>query len=286
VAEGFVLVDKPSGWTSHDVVAKLRGIFGVKAGHAGTLDPLATGLLIVGLGRATRLLRFLQETMKGYRARAVFGVATDTLDSDGAILAREVMAFDEDELKRVAKRFVGTISQVPPMVSAVKVGGRRLYSLARKGIEVEREARNVEVYSLKIDEFAPGAYPEASFSVECGSGTYVRSLADDMARALGGHAHLTELRRERIGPHSVEDAWTVEALESGDAGDAVVTPADGLAHIPAVGVEGASAESVRHGAPIRVPEASKGLVRIIAEGRLLAVYNSNGRLAKPEVVLS
>ncbi|HAX82171.1 MAG TPA: tRNA pseudouridine(55) synthase TruB, partial [Actinobacteria bacterium] len=190
MAEGFVLVDKPGGWTSHDVVGRCRRIFGLRRiGHAGTLDPMATGLLVVALGRATRLLRFVQETAKTYEATAVFGVATDSLDADGAILSQEEMRFDEAELRTVARRFLGVIQQVPPMVSAIKVEGRRLYQLARSGVEVDRPARPVEIHSLDLVEVTPGMYPQVSFRVTCGSGTYIRVLADDMARALGGRAH-------------------------------------------------------------------------------------------------
>ena len=195
MADGFVLVDKPAGWTSHDIVARCRRIFALRrVGHAGTLDPMATGLLVMALGRSTRLLRFIQESVKNYEAVAMFGVATDSLDADGAILSREEMSVDEGELRRVAQRFVGVIPQVPPMVSAVKVGGARLYQLARAGVEVERAARQIEIHSLDIDEVSPGMYPEVTFRVTCGSGTYVRVLADDMARAMGGRAHLIALR--------------------------------------------------------------------------------------------
>jgi len=209
-----VLVDKPGGWTSHDVVGRCRRIFGIRRiGHAGTLDPMATGLLVIALGRATRLLRFVQESAKTYEATAVFGVATDSLDADGAILTCEEMRFGEAELRDVARRFLGVIPQVPPMVSAIKVEGRRLYQLARAGLEVDRPSRPVEIHSLDILEVSPGIYPEVSFRVTCGSGTYIRVLADDMARALGGRAHLSALRRTAIGPHRVEGAHTVAALE-------------------------------------------------------------------------
>ena len=194
---GFLLVDKP---TSHDVVAKLRGMARMKkVGHAGTLDPMATGLLVVGLGHATRLLRFVQGFAKEYLATAVFGVATDTLDADGAVLAREPMPVSQAEVEAILDRFRGRIMQTPPMVSARKVEGRRLYELARDGQTVEREARPVTIHELEITEFAPSEYPEVSFRVVCSTGTYVRTLADDIAQALGGRAHLSALRRIRNG---------------------------------------------------------------------------------------
>src|SRR5438477_7364397 len=154
--DGLVVVDKPGGWTSHDVVAKLRKAYGQRrVGHAGTLDPDATGVLLVGLGRATRLLRFLQEAGKEYRARVVFGVATDTLDASGAVLERAEMSITREQLEVAARAFVGDIEQVPPMVSALKVGGRRLYELARAGEEVERAARPVRSDELVVEEFEP-----------------------------------------------------------------------------------------------------------------------------------
>jgi tRNA pseudouridine55 synthase len=293
VAEGFVLVDKSGGWTSHDVVGRCRRIFEMRRiGHAGTLDPMATGLLVVALGRATRLLRFVQESAKTYRATAVFGVATDSLDADGAILTREEMKFDEAELRAVARRFVGVIPQVPPMVSAIKVEGRRLYQLARAGVEVERAPRPVEIHSLDILEVTPGMYPEVAFQVRCGSGTYIRVLADDMAQALGGRAHLSALRRTAIGPHRVEEAHTIAALEAAAAAgtlDAMVLPpAQGLSHLPAVTVDDATALGVRNGATFAAgPLAGvQGSCRVLdAAGGLLGVYRGDGRRANAEVVM-
>ncbi len=294
VAEGFVLVDKARGWTSHDVVARCRGIFGQRRiGHAGTLDPMATGLLVVGLGRATRLLRFVQEAPKTYDAVAVFGVATDSLDADGAILTQEPMEFTEDDLRAVVPRFLGVISQVPPMVSAVKVEGQRLYRLARRGVEVERAPRSVEIHSLDIIEVTPGAYPEVTFRVTCGSGTYVRVLADDLAGALGGRAHLSALRRTAIGPHQVTAAHEITALETaataGTLEAAVLSPAAGLAHIPALTVDDETGRAVHNGAPFAAGPlaAIDGWCRVLdASGALLGVYRGDGRRASAEVVMS
>jgi tRNA pseudouridine55 synthase len=295
MAEGFLLVDKASGWTSHDVVARARALIGERRiGHAGTLDPMATGLLVLGVGRATRLLRFVQEAPKVYEARAVFGVVTDTLDADGAVLEREPMDVEEDDVARVLPRFVGTIMQVPPMVSALKVGGRRLYDLARRGVEVEREARPVEVHELVLTDFAPGPYPEVEFRVRCGSGTFVRSLADDIAGALGGRAHLSGLRRTAIGSLKVEDAVTVESLEAaatrGEAAGMLVAPAAGLVDLPSVTVDDDTGLAVGHGSVF--PAAGLGaehpgyLAVLDRAGTLLAVYRSDGRRAVPEVVIA
>lgn len=292
MAEGFLLVDKAGGWTSHDVVAKCRGIFGERRiGHAGTLDPMATGLLVLGLGRATRLLRYVQDGVKQYVARVGFGVATDTLDADGAILEREPMDFAPEELTTVAARFVGTISQVPPMVSAVKVDGRRLYELAREGVEVERKPRTVEIHALDVLEITPGPYPEAEIAVECGSGTYIRTLADDLAQALGGRAHLMALRRTAIGPHDVEEALTIEALDAlDDPGTAVLSMADGLDEMSVLVVDGKTALGVSNGvvfAAAALGANDSGSYRIVDQGgALLAVYTSDGRRAKPDVVVA
>ncbi|MBM3694537.1 MAG: tRNA pseudouridine(55) synthase TruB [Actinobacteria bacterium] len=297
MAEGCALVDKPGGWTSHDVVARCRRLFGERRlGHAGTLDPMATGLLVLGLGRATRLLRFVQHLPKVYRAVAVLGVATDTLDADGAVLARRPMPVTEEEVRRVASRFVGTIAQVPPMVSARRVEGRRLYDLAREGKEVERAARPVEVYSFDLVDFAPSDYPEATFRIRCSTGTYVRTLADDVARALGGRAHLSALRRLAVGSLRVGQAHSMEAIEAaaaaGEASALLLEPAEALADLPAVRVSAETATAVGRGAVfaapllgVRLPAA--GPHRILdTTGRLLAVYRVEGRAARPEVVLA
>lgn len=297
VDAGFLLVDKPAGWTSHDVVAKVRGLLHMKkVGHAGTLDPMATGLVVVGLGRATRLLRFVQGAPKEYVARAVFGVATDSLDADGAILERSEMSVTEREVAAVMERFVGTIAQVPPMVSARKVGGRKLYELAREGIEVERQAREVEIYSLELLDFAPSNYPEVSFRTVCSTGTYVRTLGDDIAQALGGRAHLNELRRVRNGSLQVGDAATMEQLETaareGSAEQLVLAPREGLPDLPEIMVGEDLAAGVGNGlsfplTAVRGEVPDGGPVRIIDEGgRMLAVYRIEESKAFPEVVIA
>ncbi len=289
--KGFLVVDKPSGMTSNDVVARVRRATGIKkVGHAGTLDPLATGALVVAVGPVTRLIRFIQDQPKEYRATALFGVATDTLDSDGAVLNREPMEFSPEELDAVAARFVGRINQVPPMVSALKHKGRRLYELAREGEVVEREARPVEIHELEIEEVGTGPYPEVRFRVVCGKGTYVRSLADDLAAALGGCAHLTALRRTRTGSLDVE-THGLKIDELGDWESHFLYPSEALGDLPAVTVSEETARGVCHGmrfvggemieapenAPIRVLDGS---------GELIAVYRREGDQVRPEVVLA
>ncbi len=297
IEDGFLLVDKERGWTSHDVVAKVRRLVGGKVGHAGTLDPMATGLLVLGLGRSTRLLRFVQGFEKEYQATALFGVATDSLDADGAIIDRSPLPVDKAQLEVAAERFRGSILQIPPMVSARKVEGRRLYELARAGRVVERDARPVEIYSLVFTDLAPSDYPEVSFDVVCSTGTYVRTLADDVARALGGRAHLTKLRRVRNGALGVDDAMSVDQIEAATAGGTVeslvIDPATALSDIPGIEVEPSYIPGIRNGAAIPAAtllegdgDVTQGLVRLLADGVLLAVYQIDGSSARPEVVVA
>ena len=296
-AHGFLLIDKPPGCTSHDVVDTVRAVAGQKkVGHAGTLDPMATGLLVLALGRPTRLLRFVTAASKEYVATARFGVATDTLDADGAVLSREPMPVTAADLAGVVGRFIGVVLQVPPMVSARRVGGRRLYDLARAGEEVEREARPVVIHELEILELAPSDYPEVTFRVLCSTGTYVRTLADDMARAMGGRANLVTLRRTATGGHRVEQAHPLDAVVAAGAADRfadlMLSAAAGLPEMPEVTVDPDVAEGVRHGVafPSRalggtLPDT--GAVRVLdRSGGLLAVYTVDGARARPEVVLA
>lgn len=287
--DGFLLVDKPSGWTSHDVVAKVRGLAGMKkVGHAGTLDPMATGLLVLGLGRATRLLRFVQGLPKEYVARAQLGVATDSLDADGEETERAPMPVDREAVAAVLPRFLGPIEQIPPMVSAIKVQGRKLYELAREGREVERKPRSVEIFELEITGFEPGEFPEVEFRVVCSTGTYVRTLADDIAQALGGRAHLVALRRTRIGVMTVDGAWAMEALIAEGVDEAILPPVAGLAHMASVIVEAGLAARISHGSVLdRSDLPIEGLTAVLdTDGELLAVYDTRDSQVRPEVVLA
>ena len=212
--DGLLVVDKPAGWTSHDVVAKLRGATHQRRiGHAGTLDPDATGVLLVGLGRVTRLMRFLQETTKEYRGVVSFGVATDTLDAAGVEQERrEMPALDGAAIEAALPRFRGDIEQIPPMVSALKVDGKRLHELARDGKDVDRKPRPVRIDRFDLETFEPGPFPSATVMVECSSGTYIRSLAADLGTALGGCAHLASLVRLRVGAFTLADATPLDVL--------------------------------------------------------------------------
>ena len=293
-ATGFLLVDKEQGWTSHDVVAKVRSSVGGKVGHAGTLDPMATGLLVLALGRCTKLLRFIQAGEKEYLARAQLGVATDSLDADGAIIERAPLPVDEPQIVEAMSRFRGTVLQVPPMVSARKVEGKRLYELAREGKVIEREARPVTIHGLDLIDVAPSDYPEITFRVVCSTGTYVRTLADDIGRALGGRAHLTALRRVRSGSFDVAEAERVESIvdraSGGRLSESVISPWDALGELDAIVVDESLEFRVRNGRRLArddAPDGDTDLVRIgTPSGDLVAVYRRDGAELVPEVVFS
>ena len=220
--DGVAVVDKPSGWTSHDVVAKSRGLLGTrKVGHSGTLDPDATGVLVLGVGRATRLLTFLSGLDKRYVGEVVLGTATSTLDAAGEVTGTwDMSGVRADDVRRAAAGLTGDIDQVPPMVSAKKIDGRRLHELAREGIEVERPA-----VPVRVDEFQVGDAVEAGvlpIDVTCSAGTYIRSLAADLGAALGGGAHLRALRRLSVGPYTIDEAVPLDQLTPEQIGRAHV----------------------------------------------------------------
>lgn len=284
--EGVAVVDKPSGWTSHDVVARSRRLLGTRrVGHAGTLDPSATGVLVLGVGPATRLLRYLGDLPKEYVGELVLGVETFTLDAEGDVTAtHDMAAITLAEVRAAAATLTGPILQVPPMVSAVHHEGRRLHELARQGIEVEREARPVIVHRLAVEPTpAAGVY---RLDVACSSGTYVRSLAADIGHALGGGAHLRNLRRTAVGGFTVADAVPLDSLGP----DAVGPPARAVAHLPGVRVGGEVAAAVGHGKVLTLGElgaTGDGPWAVHdADGALLAVYRAHrAGTAKPDLVL-
>ncbi|HEX6300721.1 MAG TPA: tRNA pseudouridine(55) synthase TruB [Acidimicrobiia bacterium] len=287
--EGFLVVDKPHGITSNQVVGKVKKATGVKkVGHAGTLDPMATGVLVLAIGKVTRLIRYIQDQAKEYVATALFGVATDTLDADGAVLSRERMDFEERDIEAIAPRFVGTISQIPPMVSALKRDGKRLYELAREGQVIERDARQVEVHDLEILSVGAPPYPEVEFRVVCGKGTYIRSLADDMAAVLGGQAHLTALRRTKIGSFGIRDSVTLDDLQNWES--YLLAPTRALQDLASVVVDEETAQGVRNGmrylgGPIMSGPVGQPYSVLSESGDLLAVYTRSESRAEPEVVL-
>ena len=289
--DGLVVVDKPAGCTSHDVVARLRRAYGQRrVGHAGTLDPDATGVLLVGLGRVTRLLRYLQDRPKVYRGDVMLGVATSTLDASGAVLDRRPLPVTREQVADAAARFVGDIQQVPPMVSALRVGGRRLHDLARRGQEVERAPRGVHVERFEVDAFQPGPYPVATVVVECSAGTYVRSLAADLGAALGGCAHLDRLRRLAVGSFDLDEARPLDAVEH-DPDAAVLDPAAAMRDLERVEVDDEQARGVRHGMTFPCSSlpttAGPGPFAFVGpDGDLLAVYERRPAGYKPTVVVA
>ena len=221
--DGFVNVNKPRGCTSMDVVRRLKRLSGMRrrVGHGGTLDPLAEGVLPICFGQATRLMETLVNSPKGYTMKAHLGVSTTTYDSEGEVLEkREVGTLTSADLDASLDPFRGVIYQTPPMYSALKHKGKRLYELARAGVEVEREPRRVEIFQLELTDYTP---PTATLRVECGRGVYMRSLAHHWGQELGCGAHLSELIRVRSGPFRVEDAVTLDDLEAADSSNSVTT---------------------------------------------------------------
>ncbi len=303
--DGLLIVDKPAGWTSHDVVAKCRGVFRQKrAGHSGTLDPDATGVLLIGFGCVTKLLPLLTALPKTYTAEFVMGVETSTLDASGEVLRTyDMRGLTLDAVRNAAKAFVGDIEQIPPMVSAVQIDGVRLHELARQGIEIDRPPRPVTIYRYEIlGEVEAGVF---SVEVECSSGTYVRTLAADLGLALGGGAHLRNLRRTAIGSFRADEGAEVnEAL-----GDAVMlSPAAALRDYPMAAADGPTAAMVANGrmlpavafeaaavggtinatrASARLPGSGTTRWGVTGpDGALLAVYEAvDEGLAKPAIVV-
>lgn len=282
---GFVTVDKPAGMTSHDVVARCRRLLSTRrVGHAGTLDPDVTGVLVVAAGRATRLIRFLGPLPKTYEGTFSLGTATDTLDASGRVVGTwDMSGVTPAQVAEAAAALTGPILQVPPMVSAVQVGGRRLHELARQGVEVEREPRPVTIHSFDVE--ADGVLSHR-FRVSCSSGTYVRSLVDDLGKALGGGAHLTRLRRTAVGPFVLDGAVALGEVSP----DRLDPPEVGLSFLDRVVLEQRAATDVSHGRPLdrqAIGAAGDGPWAVLdGSDALLAVYERAGeRSMRAAVVL-
>lgn len=272
--------------TSHDVVARCRKIFGQRrVGHAGTLDPDATGVLVIGVGRATRLLRFATDLRKTYQAEIVLGSTTSTLDASGVVLERFDMGHCTlEEVREAAATLTGEIAQVPPMVSAVKIGGRRLHELARAGIDVDRPARRVTVWRFDVEEGDVDGVLRAE--VECSSGTYVRSLAADLGARLGGGAHLGSLRRTRVGAFEACQARALDRLAPADLQDPLCV----VAHLEQCVLDDHMRRAVSHGRPLehgRLGVTGPGPWALLdQQGALAAVYAHHDGRAVPVVVLA
>ena len=278
-----MVIDKPAGITSHDVVSRVRRILGIKkVGHTGTLDPFATGVLPIAVNDGTKAIPFLDEGSKTYEALLHLGVTTDTLDMTGTVISESDSSHVTSErFISSLSHFTGAISQIPPMYSAIKQNGQPLYKLARQGMDVERKARDVEIYSLELLSFD---LPYVAVRVVCSRGTYVRSLADDIGRTLGCGAALQQLRRTSSGPFAIADAITLAYLESaageGSVKDQCLSPMMALGHLPEIPLTASGVEGLRFGmspswnatfmaAPLVCTEETA--VRLTSDGQLVAV---------------
>lgn len=279
--DGVLLLDKPIGLTSNDALQKARRLFSAaKGGHTGTLDPLATGLLPLCFGEATKFSADLLDADKTYEAVLKLGVTTDSGDAEGRVVASAAVDVTKNDILRVLPMFTGDLQQIPPMHSALKRDGRPLYELARQGIEVEREARAVTIHRLECLAFAGDSL---SLRVACSKGTYIRVLAADIGRGLGCGAHLTALRRTVVGDLDLANAVTLAELEALDEAGrlARLQPVDALVHtLPIVTVEGEAESRFRHGNPVDLPAGLSGKIRVYAGDQLIGVGEpgSDGRL--------
>lgn len=264
---GILLIDKEQDWTSSDVVAKLRGVLHERRiGHGGTLDPLATGLLIIMVGRATRASDYIMGHDKEYFASLRLGVTTDTQDITGNILRQENVFVSEEQLKTVSASFIGEISQIPPMYSAIKIGGKKLYEIARKGGEIERKPRKIYIHDLSVVESADQDY---HLRVRCSSGTYVRTLCHDIGNALGCGGCMSALRRISVGDYKIEDAHTLNEIIacSKEELEQMILPIDSVfSRYPSCTVEGKNEEKLRNGNSVKV-EMENGFYRVYSENR-------------------
>ena len=270
---GIVLLDKPRGLTSNAALSRAKRVLGIrKAGHTGALDPLATGLLPLCFGQATKVSAFLLDADKGYLADLTLGRTTASGDAEGEVTEeREVPQLDRAALEVVLDEFRGPIDQVPPMYSALKHKGRRLHELARAGLEVERKPRRVTIHRLDLVEFQP---PRLVLRVACSKGTYIRSLAMDIGERIGCGAHLGALRREFSGPFSLADAVTLEALQEMGADQArglLLPPDAALPHVPVMGLDDDQATAIRHGRAVSLGPSPDGLVRIYHRGLFMGL---------------
>ncbi|WP_148574481.1 tRNA pseudouridine(55) synthase TruB [Nocardioides caldifontis] len=289
---GLVVVDKPAGLTSHDVVARVRRLARTrKVGHAGTLDPMATGVLLLGVEKATRLLGHLALADKRYDATVRLGAATTTDDAEGELLSSTpVDGVEEEAVRRCAAGFVGELQQVPSSVSAVKVGGRRAYARARAGEQVELAARSVTVHELLVhDVRRAGDHLDVDVSVHCTTGTYVRALARDLGAALGVGGHLTALRRTAVGGIGLDEATPLARLQEAGAVEPLPMADAAARFFPTVTVDAPSATAVGHGKglPIEAPVDGRPVAVLGPDGAFLALYrrgDGEGQPARPVAV--
>ncbi len=269
---GIIIIDKPCSKTSHDMVGFIRRLTGIKkVGHTGTLDPLATGVLPVCIGNATKACELLTCENKAYRAELALGMTTDTLDAEGEILTEQPVLCDEERIKNVIMSFVGEIEQIPPMFSAIKKDGKKLYELARQGINIEREKRKITIHSIKINEIDMKR-ETVSFDVECSKGTYIRTLCDDIGMKLGCGGYMNKLTRIKSGKFSLDDAYTTEQLtklfEENKFEDALISVDEVFDIYPKITVNERQKNFLVNGVRVRF----KGL----KEEQTYRVYDENG----------
>lgn len=288
---GFLIIDKPAGWTSHDVVARVRRLIGERhVGHGGTLDPAATGVLPIAIGHATKVLEYLSGASKTYLAEVTFGVETDSYDVDGRVIGlRDASRLTESEIENALTQFRGRIEQIPPMHSAIKVGGKKLYELARKGDVVERAPRTIDIYKLDLMEWNS---PVATLVIDCSKGTYIRSLARDLGDGVGTGAHLSGLVRLRTGPFFLCEAWTLGELEEIDVRaawpDVAIHPDAAVLDWPALLLDGEATRRWETGRWIDAIDDGEFLARVYyADGEWagIATYDSGNSHWRPSKVV-
>ena len=261
MACGIIIIDKPAGWTSQDVAAKLRGVFHERRiGHGGTLDPMATGVLPIFVGRATRGVEFFESAEKEYVAGLKLGVETNTQDTTGEVLVEQPVSVSREQLEAVLRTFLGPQEQIPPMYSAVKIGGKKLYELARQGKTVERKARKIEILEL---ELLDGAAADWQIRVRCSKGTYVRTLCHDIGQALGCGGCMSSLRRTMAGCYGLGQAVTMEEIISMEAPESRLLPVDSMfADSPAYTVHENQLKAVYNGAAVKAGALADGTYRV------------------------
>lgn len=287
---GFLNIDKPSGLTSHDVVARVRrlcrnSIGKTKVGHAGTLDPMATGVLVICLGYGTRLSEYAMQSTKTYRASIHLGIETDTYDAEGEVLAeKDASHITLEQVKQAFQAYIGDIQQMPPMYSAIKKDGKKLYELAREGIEIERPTRAVTIYDIQVVSWDA---PVVVLDVTCGSGTYIRSLAHDIGEQLAVGAHLSGLIRTKSGSFAVDDAYNLDELLSDDTWqEKVVSPKDALTDWTMIQLSDADASEIKLGRSITKSDeiTDDFVMAYMPDGHLLAVMENRQSVWKPHKV--
>ncbi|CAL94722.1 tRNA pseudouridine(55) synthase TruB [Azoarcus olearius] len=287
IVDGVLLLDKPSGMTSNGALQTARRLLNAaKAGHTGTLDPMASGLLPLTFGEATKFSQILLDADKTYEAGVKLGTTTDTGDADGNVVAEHPVSVTREALEEVLSRFRGEIDQLPPMYSALKRDGKPLYEYARAGIEIEREVRRVTIHDLELIAFSGEHF---SMRVRCSKGTYIRTLAMDIGAALGCGAYLDALRRTAIGDFDAARAVTLEALEASPAAmrDGLLEPVDALvAHFPKVELQPAEAAAILQGRELRKPEDGQGSVRLFCGGRFLGVGEWQSGSLRPKRLIA